>query len=216
MVDPMSAPSQHCQGSNPARAFLRAWGHDSLVSLGCGPQLNRIDNHLRLMTALNLTFYVGIDLVSHIEPTAPDLFFDPEAMAALLTRYYQGDSQKFWGAVKVFPQTWVEELEGIHCAAVVCQRVWPDCRWEYVIWSMNPKLVLQEDLHGCERQQLRGGEYVRTWMKIRRYGLQPFRPWPIFPGERNLILWRHREFDDKEVQLSRWKMVWRLAERFIG
>ena len=76
----------------------------------------------------------------------------------------------------------MEELSDLHCAVVVCQRVEPDCRWEDIIVSLRPKLVLQEDLHGCERQQLRGHGYVRTWIKARQYGLQPFRPWPIFPG----------------------------------
>ncbi len=203
-------------GKHPAIAFLQNHGHTSLVSLGCGFELNRLDNHLRLMTTLNLTYYVGIDCVPEIKLSSPHLFLDPEGMAALLTDYYQGQPQKFWDAVKVFPQTWVEELKDIHCAVVVCQRVYPDCRWEEVIISMNPKLVLQEDLHGCERQQLRGRGYVRTWIKIRQYGLQLFRPWAIFPGERNVILWRRRDFGDEEVQRSRWRLFWRFCERVIG
>jgi hypothetical protein len=203
-------------GSHPAIAFLQQYGHTSLVSLGCGLQLNRLDNHLRLMTALNLTYYVGIDCAPDINLSSPQMFLDPEGMAALLTGYYQGQPQKFWDAVQVFPQTWVEELKDIHCAVVVCQRVYPDCRWEEVILSMNPKLVLQEDLHGCERQYLRGRGYVRTWIKIRQYGLQPFRPWAIFPGERNVVLWRRRDFGDEEVQRSRRKVFWRLCERLIG
>lgn len=201
---------------NPAVAFLRSHGHTSLVSLGCGQQLNRLDNHLRLMTALSLTYYVGIDCVPAIELSSPHLFMDPEGMTELLTAYYQGEPQKFWEAVKVFPHTWVEELTGVHGAVVVCQRVWPDCRWEEVICSMTPKLVLQEDLHGCERQQVRGRGYVRTWLKIRRYGLQPFRPWPVFPGEHNVVLWRRWNFGDEEVRSSRWKVLWHLCERFIG
>jgi hypothetical protein len=200
----------------PAVAFLRLYGHTSIVSLGCGFQLNRVDNHLRLMAALNLAFYVGIDRVSHIDLFSTDIFLDRDCMAKLLERYYQGQPQEFWKAVKVFPNTWVEELKDIYCAAVVCQRVEPDCRWEEFLASMRPKLVLQEDLHGCERQQLRGHGYVRTWIKVPRYGLQPFRPWPIFPGERNLILWRRQDFDDQEVRASRWKVLWRLGERFIA
>jgi hypothetical protein len=202
--------------SHPAITFLREHGHSSLVSLGCGQQLNRLDNHLRLLTALNLTHYVGIDCAPFINLESPHLFSDPESMTALLTGYYWGEPQKFWEAVKVFPKTWVEELNGIHCAVVVCQRIYPDCRWEDVIFSMTPKLILQEDLHGCERQQLRGRNYVRTWTKIRQYHLQPFRAWPIFPGERNLILWRRRDIDDDEIQLSRCRVLWRLCERFIG
>jgi hypothetical protein len=202
--------------TKPAVTFLRQYGHTALVSLGCGTQLNRLDNHLRLFSALNLTYYVGIDYAADIEVSAPRLFSNPEGMDKLLREYYQGEPERFWQAVKVFPNTWVEDLEGIHCAAVVCQRVYPDCRWEEVIVSMQPLLVLQEDLHGCERQQLRGRGYVRTWLKVRRYGLQPFRPWPIFPGEHNLVLWRQRDFDDEEVECHRRRLWWRLGERFIG
>lgn len=162
--------------SNAATEFLRKYGQVSLVSLGCGHQLNRIDNHIRLLTGLNLRYYVGIDCHPDIEPDPPELFVEPEAMAQLVAEYYGGELRRFWKAVKVFPATWVEDLMGIHCAVVVCQRVLPECRWENVIVSMKPKLVLQEDLHGCERQQLRGRGYVRTWAHIRRYGLQPFRP----------------------------------------
>jgi hypothetical protein len=137
-------------------------------------------------------------------------------MEKLLAKIYRGDPQRFREALKVIPNTWVEELRDLPCAAVVCQRVEPDCRWEDIIVSMRPKLVLQEDLHGCERQQLRGLGYVRSWLKVRRYGLQPFRPWPIFPGEKNLILWRRRDFDDEEVEASKWQALHRLGERFIG
>ncbi|MBW1990568.1 MAG: hypothetical protein JRI59_00265 [Deltaproteobacteria bacterium] len=199
-----------------ALAFLREHGHTSLVSLGCGAEINRIDNHLRLLTALKLTYYVGIDCVPQISLSPTHLFTDPESMTELLARYYQGKPRRFWEAVKLFPGTWVEELAGIHCAVVVCQRVCPDCRWEEVICSMRPWLVLQEDLHGCQRQQLRQRGYVRTWLKIRQYDLKPFRPWPVFPGERNLVLWRRQDFGDEEVQASRWRMLWRLGERFIG
>jgi hypothetical protein len=201
---------------NSASAFLQEYGSASLVSLGCGPELNRLDNHLRLMAALNLSYYVGVDRDPHINSASPRLFSDPDGMAELLAEYYRGEPHRFRDAVKVFPRTWVEELKGSHGALVVCQRVEPGCRWEDVIISMRPKLVLQEDLHGCERQQLRGRGYVRTWLKVRRYGLQPFRPWPIFPGERNFILWRRRDFDDEEVRGSRWKLLHRLGERFIG
>ncbi len=199
-----------------AKTFLGLHGHNSIVSLGCGSLLNRIDNHLRLMAALNLTFYVGIDRVSEVNVSPAEIFSDPEGMEKLLGRIYRGDPQRFRGALKVFPNTWVEELWNLPCAAVVCQRVEPDCRWEDVIVSMRPKLVLQEDLHGCERQQFRGLGYVRSWLKVRQYGLQPFRPWPIFPGEKNLILWRRQDFDDEEVEACKWRVLHRLGERFIG
>ena len=185
--------------NNDALGFLRKHGHTSLVSLGSGCRLNRIDNHLRLMKELNLTYYVGIDCVPYIKLTSASMFSDHDGMTELLTNYYQGKPQKFWGAVRVFPDTWVEDLAGVKCAVVVCQRVYPDCRWEDVIVSMKPKLMLQEDLHGCERQQIRGRGYVRTLIQVRRYDLQPFRPRLIFPWERNLILWRRRDFGDDVV-----------------
>jgi hypothetical protein len=199
-----------------AAAFLRQHGHTSLVSLGCGCQLNRLDNHIRLMAALRLSFYVGIDRVADISLSSTDIFLDREGVEKTWAKYYPAAPQGLWEAIKVFPTTWVEELRDLHCASVVCQRVEPDCRWEEVIGSMRPKVILQEDLHGCERQQLWGHGYVRTWIKVRQYDLQPFRPWAIFPGERNLILWRHRDFDDEEVQRSKWKVLWRLRERCIG
>ncbi|MFP3868422.1 MAG: hypothetical protein ACLFUU_09705 [Desulfobacteraceae bacterium] len=193
-------------------AFLRKYGHQSLVSLGCGPELNRLDNHLRLLIALKLNYYVGIDCALSINPSPLNPFSDPEGMNDLLTEYYQGGAQKFWEAVKVFPNTWVEELHGIHCAVVVCQRVYPYCRWEEIISSMQPKLVLQEDLHGCERQQMRQHGYMRTLSRIRHYGLQPFRPWPIFPWERNLILWQRQDFNEGELPSGRSQLIW----RFLG
>jgi hypothetical protein len=209
----LAPPPDH---ESSAVAFLRQYGHMSLVSLGCGCQLNRIDNHLRLMAALHLTFYVGIDQVPDIKLSSTDIFLDRQCAEKMWAEYDQTAPQGLWQAIKVFPNTWVEELRDLHCAAIVCQRVEPYCRWEEVMGSMRPKLILQEDLHGCERQQLRGHGYVRTWIKVQQYGLQPFRPWPIFPGERNLILWRHRDFDDEEIRGSKWKVLWCLRERFIG
>lgn len=201
---------------NPAVTFLKEHGQTSLVSLGCGRWINRIDNHLRLMVGLNLRYYVGIDCQSHIEPVSADTFMDSDDMIAMLTSYYRGMPEKVWGAVKLFPETFVEELAGVHCAAVVCQRVLPDCRWEEVIISMSPKLILQEDLHGCERQQLRGKQYVRTWSKIRQYGLRPFRAWPIFPGEKNLVLWRRHDFGNEQDTGGKFRWLERLCESFIG
>ena len=202
---------------NPAIQFLHEYGDVSIVSLGCGKSINRIDNHLRLMTGLNLKYYVGIDCQSYIELEYSGLFMDPVDTNAMLSRYYRGTPIRFlFESVKLFPGTFVEELAGLHCAVVVCQRILPDCRWEEVITSMSPKLILQEDLHGCERQQLLGKKYVRTLSKIRRYGLRPFRPWPIFPWENNLVLWRRRDFDkDLEAGVNfRW--LRRLGQSFIG
>ena len=198
--------------SESAITFLKTNGHKAIVSLGCGKWINRIDNHLRLMAGLNLSYYVGIDRVDRIGPDMNEVFMDPVGMNALLNHYYQGSPDRFWEAAHFFPGTYVEELLGINCAAVVCQRVYPDYHWEEVIKSMNPKLVLQEDLHGCERQKLRGQRYERTWSKIRQYALKPFRPWPVFPWENNLVLWQRRDFGNKD-NFSRLE---RFFSSFIG
>jgi len=200
----------------PAATFLKTNGHKTIVSLGCGRWINRIDNHLRLMTGLNLTYYVGIDYADQIGPDINEIFMDPDGMNALLTHYYQGSPDRFWKAAHFFPGTWVEELKGIHCAAVICQRVYPDCHWEEVILSMNPKLVLQEDLHGCERQKLRGHRFVRTWSKIRQYALKPFHPWPVFPWENNLVLWQRRDFINNDDNCSKTGWFERFFSSFIG
>lgn len=202
---------------NPARDFLQKHGHESIISLGCGESVNRIDNHLRLMLGLNLNYYVCIDCQPSIEFCDNHLFMDAGGVKAMLAGNYQGSINRLlFAAVKCFPGTFTEELVGLHCAAVVCQRVLPDCHWEDVIISMSPKVVLQEDLHGCERQQLRGGRYVRTLSKIRRYGLKPFRPWPIFPWENNLVLWRRRDFDEAVEPGVKFKWLRRIGQSFIG
>ncbi|MDY0042211.1 MAG: hypothetical protein RBS57_18015, partial [Desulforhabdus sp.] len=95
-------------------------------------------------------------------------------------------------------------LEGIHCAVVVCQRVLPFKHWEHIIESMRPLLVLQEDLHGCELQEIGGRQYVRTRSGVVHYQLISFRPWRIFLGERNLILWRRRDFQTELEEIEPW------------
>jgi len=131
------------QSVKPAVTFLKEHGHVSLVSLGCGHQINRIDNHLRLMVGLNLKYYVTIDCHSHIEPDCAELFMAPDNTLAMLQSYYQGRPATFWEMVRLYPGTFVEELAGIHCAVVVCQRVLPSFCWKDVIISMTPQLVLQ-------------------------------------------------------------------------
>jgi hypothetical protein len=175
-----------------AVTFLKTNGHKTIVSLGCGRWINRIDNHLRLMFGMNLNYYVGIDYTDQIGSDTNKVFMDADTMNTLLTHYYRGSPE------------------------VICQRVYPDCHWEEVIESMTPKLVLQEDLHGCERQKLRGQRYVRTWSKIRRYDLKPFRPWPIFPWENNLVLWQRRDFRNKDNYLSKLSWLERFFSSFIG
>ena len=200
----------------PAVTFLKSNGHKTIVSLGCGRWINRIDNHLRLMAGLKLSYYVGIDYADQIGPGMNNVFMDPDSMNTLLTSYYRESPDRFWEKAHFFPGTYVEELFGINCAAVVCQRVLPHRRWEEVIQSMNPKFVLQEDLHGCERQQLRGKSYVRTWSKIRQYELKPFRPWPIFPWENNLVLWQRRDFVDEKQGFGKYRLIERFFSSFIG
>ena len=168
------------------------------------------------MAGLNLSYYVGIDCADRIEPDMNELFMDTDAMNALLANYHQKNPDRFWKAVHLFPDTYVEELKNIHCAAIVCQRVYPDCRWEEVIESMRPYLVLQEDLRGCERQKLRGKRYIRTWSKIRQYALKPFRPWPIFPWENNLVLWQRRDLGDKNADYGILRLMERFFSSFIG
>jgi hypothetical protein len=202
--------------TKPAISFLKENGHTSIVSLGCGQQVNRIDNHLRLMAGLNLNYYVGIDCSPYIEMASENLFMDPDDMTALLAQDHRRSPRRFWKAVNLFPGTFVEELAGVHCAIVVCQRVYPGFFWEDLIISMSPKLVLQEDLHGCERIKLRGKHYVRNWSKIRHFNLKPFRPWPVFPGEKNLILWRRRDFGDKQEESGKFRWLKRLCESYIG
>lgn len=202
--------------NEPAVTFLKTNGHKAIVSLGCGRWINRIDNHLRLMAGLNLSYYVGIDYADRIGLDMNEVFMDPDPMNELLTQYYQGNSDQFWKSTHFFPGTYVEELIGMECAVVVCQRVYPDCHWEEVILSMNPKLVLQEDLHGCERQKLRGQRYVRTWSKIRLYDLKPFRPWPVFPWENNLVLWQRRDFGNEDNHHSKFGWLERFFSSFIG
>jgi hypothetical protein len=184
---------------NPVVCFLQEHGHESIISLGCGSRINRIDNHIRLMAGLNLSYYVCIDRLYEIEPISPGAFADPEDMTELLAGYYGKNPYNLVNSVKIFPGTLVEELQDVSCAAVVCQRILPYCRWEDVIISMNPKWILQEDLHGCERQNFRGRGYVRTRSEIRRFGLKPFRPWRIFPGEYNMIFWRRKDLGMEKI-----------------
>ena len=110
----------------------------------------------------------------------------------------------------------MEDLAGVHCAIVVCQRVYPGFFWEDLIISMRPKLVLQEDLHGCERQKLRGEHYVRNLSIIQHFNLKPFRPWSVLPGEKNLILWRRRDFANEQEESTKFRWLKRLCESFIG
>ena len=91
----------------PAVTFLQEHGNTSIVSFGCGKQINRIDNHLRIMIELNLKYYVGIDCRPYIVPVSDNLFMDPDDMTAMLTRYYRGRPNRFWNSMRLFSGTFV-------------------------------------------------------------------------------------------------------------
>ncbi len=173
---------------------MRKHGDQSLVSLGCGHRLNRLDNHVRLMVKCGLKYYVAVDRVTDIDFEQDTIFAEPQALHPILTSYFQGGSEEFFNRIQTFPNTYVEELEQLQCHIVVCQRILPFRHWEKIIKSMQPVLVLQEDLKGCELQNISGEFYKKTFPGIIHYQLQPFRPSRILPLEKNIILWRRRDF----------------------
>ena len=180
--------------SKAALEFLKQHGSQSLVSLGCGNFLNRLDNHVRLFVKCELDYYVAIDCATEVEFNPESAFADSDTVNSFLASYFDGRPELFCNRVRTFPDTYVEELKNIHCRVVVCQRVLPFRHWEKIILSMNPILVLQEDLKGCELQAISGELYKKTFPGIIHYQLQPFRPNRFIPGERNLTLWRRRDF----------------------
>jgi hypothetical protein len=195
--------------SETAIKFLKEHGDRSLISLGCGNLLNRLDNHVRLFVRCGVEYYVGIDRVAKIEFNPTSAFSDLESARNLLSSHYNGEPDQFFDRVKTFPNTHVEELTDIQCKVVVCQRILPFRHWEHIIKSMNPLLILQEDLKGCELQTISGEFYKRTFPGIIHYQLQPFRPNRFIPVERNIILWRRRDFFPCQVDMKPW---W---ERFL-
>jgi len=180
--------------SEAAAEFLKQYGNQSLVSLGCGNFLNRLDNHVRLFVRCGIEYYVGIDRVTKIEFNPGSAFSNRNSVTELLASYYDGEHEKFFNRVRTFPNTYVEELADIQCKVVVCQRVLPFRHWEDIIKTMKPELILQEDLNGCELQTISGELYKKTFPGIIHYQLKPFRPNRFIPGERNIILWRRRDF----------------------
>lgn len=197
--------------SKAALEFLQEHGHQSLVSLGCGKNLNRLDNHIKLLIGCDLQYYVGIDRVSDVSFDKDSAFIDRQAVFDLLNANYAGGVERFAKSVMLFPNTYIEELLNIRCAVVVCQRVLPYRRLEKIIFSMQPQLILQEGLIGCELQELSGEVYKRTYPGIAHYQLKPFRPSGLIPGEKNLILWRRRDYFPCKVDTWPWHL--RLAFR---
>ncbi len=201
--------------SEAALQFLQKHGNTSVVSLGCGKRLNRLDNHIKLMVQCQLDYYVAIDRVADIEFDLNSAFAQPNSGKSILSAYFDGNLQQFMRQVKLFPNTCVEELAGIQCQVVVCQRVLPFRHWEGFIESMNPALILQEDLHGCELQMMSGKRYKKSYPGIIHYQLQTFRPSRIIPGERNIILWRRRDFYPCREDLQPWwkRLIFRICRR---
>lgn len=190
--------------SEAAVEFLKKHGSQSLVSLGCGNLLNRLDNHVKLFIGCGLEYYVGIDRVTHIDFKTNTAFSNLKAITELLSSNFNGLPEAFFDRVKTFPNTYVEELTDIECKVVVCQRVLPFRHWERIIRSMKPVLILQEDLNGCELQQLSGQFYKKTFPGIVHYQLKSFRSTPYIPGEKNIILWRRRDFFPCRYDMAPW------------
>lgn len=200
--------------SDAALEFLKKHGSRSLVSLGCGNFLNRLDNHVRLFVKCELEYYVAIDRVRRVEFNPDSAFTNWDTAHFLLSSYFGGRPELFNDKVRTFPDTYVEELRDIQCRVVVCQRVLPFRHWEEVIKSMSPVLVLQEDLNGCELQDISGDLYKKSFPGIIHYQLQPFRPTRFIPGERNIILWRRRDFFPCSYDRETWwkRLRFRLAK----
>lgn len=194
---------------------MRKHGDQSLVSLGCGHRLNRLDNHARLLVKCGLKYYVAIDRVTDIEFKQDTIFTDQQALQPILSSYFQDKPEEFINRIKIFPNTYVEELKHILCHIVVCQRILPFRHWEKTIKSMRPVLILQEDLRGCEMQNISGEFYKKTFPGIIHYQLQPFRLSRLLPGEKNIILWRRRDFFPCQMDSKPWweRLLFRCSKK---
>lgn len=205
--------------SEAAITFLRKHGSQSLVSLGCGNWLNRLDNHIRLFVGCDLKYYVAVDRVTEINYSQESVFTDKFEIDTLLKSYYSGEPERFFDDLHTFPNTFVEELTDIPCKVVICQRVLPFRHWESVIKSMTPNLILQEDLNGCEKQIISGEQYKKTFPGIVHFKLQPFRLSHLLPSEKNIILWRRRDYFPCHYDTKPWwnhlffRIFWRKYPR---
>ncbi|MFT5698595.1 MAG: hypothetical protein ACI8ZB_001450 [Desulforhopalus sp.] len=170
--------------SKAALEFLHEHGQQSLISLGCGESLNRLDNHLRLLIGCGLKYYVGIDRVPQVSFDIDTAFSEKESAQELLSSNFAGGVEGFNSNVRLFPNTYIEELVNVLCKVVVCQRVLPFRRLEAIITSIHPQLILQEDLIGCELQQMSRTLYKKTYPGIVYYQLNPFRQTGLIPGEK--------------------------------
>lgn len=190
--------------SKAALEFLYEHGHQSLISLGCGETLNRLDNHLKLLIGCGLKYYIGIDRLPQVSFDIDTAFSEKKSALELLSSNFAGGVERFISNVRLFPNTYIEELANISCKVVVCQRVLPFRRLEAIIASMDPQLILQEDLIGCELQQMHRKLFKKTYPGIVYYQLTPFCPTGLIPGEKNLILWRRRDFYPCQVDTWPW------------
>lgn len=201
--------------SKAALEFLHKYGHQSLISLGCGEILNKLDNHLKLFLGCDLKYYVGIDRIPQVSFDIDSAFIEQASSMDLLSSNFIGGVERFISNVKLFPNTYIEELENVFCKVVVCQRVLPFRRLEAIIASMRPQLILQEDLIGCELQQMSRKLYKKTYPGIVYYQLKPFQPSGLIPGEKNLVLWRSRDFFPCQADTWRWpqRFLYRLTPK---
>lgn len=201
--------------SKAALEFLHKYGHQSLISLGCGEILNKLDNHLKLFLGCGLKYYVGIDRIPDVSLDIDTAFTEYESCMELLSSNFVGGVERFISSVRLFPNTYIEELENVFCKVVVCQRVLPFRRLEAIIASMRPQLILQEDLIGCELQQMSRKQYKKSYPGIVYYQLKPFQPTGLVPGEKNLILWRRRDFFPCQADTLSWprRFLYRLAPK---
>ncbi len=74
--------------SKAAVEFLKEHGDRSLVSLGCGHILNRLDNHIRLFVNCGLDYYVAVDRVPEITFNPDSAFSSPSNINRLLSSHY--------------------------------------------------------------------------------------------------------------------------------
>ena len=157
--------------------------------------------------------------IKQIDYSHDSVFTDRITIDPLLTWYYSGRPEWFFDSLHTFPNIFVEELTDLPCKVIICQRFLPFRHWEDVIKSMTPNLILQEDLNGCEKQIISGKQYKKTFPGIVHFKLQPFRPTHLLPSEKNIILWRRRNFFPCHYDTKPWwerlffRLFWRKHHR---
>ena len=89
--------------SRAALEFLYEYGHQSLISLGCGEKLNRLDNHLKILIGCGLNYYVGIDRLPQVSFDIDTAFIDRRSSLELLSSKFDGGVEGFISNVRLFP-----------------------------------------------------------------------------------------------------------------